>query len=156
MVLESPRSVVLTVIKAAPSPMGSLGLPAGTPNLPQHQVSAALHDPFTPSKSAGCRRLFHVACWVLLPAQCAALASTGPQLLCADLEEIIPRSLCLHDADLLLSTVGFSPQLASMDSPQVSLPYISIQMIHVRVLERPPKDHHLHMQSSRAFIILRS
>lgn len=61
------------------------------------------------------------------PSWDAALAPSGPQLLCADPGEIIPRRFRCYDADLLLIAAHWVPHLTSIDclsEVEVLLPWI--------------------------------
>jgi hypothetical protein len=62
----------------------------------QFQASAALHDPFMPSKPVPAGWLLHYQ--VQLPVRGTTLAASGTQFLCVDSQKTITRRIHLGDA----------------------------------------------------------
>lgn len=82
------------------------------------QISASLHDPFNLAHAVKPNTTWEMLTHyqVLLLAWDAGLVSSGPQSLCADLEEVLPRRFRLNRASLLLISWS-SPQLTGIDRP---------------------------------------
>lgn len=82
-----------------------ISLLMASPGLSKCQASAALHDPPILSKPVPSGWLLHYQTW--LSGQDTTLASSGTQLLCADLEETFPGRLHLSNAGISLITTDF-------------------------------------------------